>query len=313
MAVDHQDVGNVKSWQINDQVSRIGFKGSEDLGGGLKALWQIEQGISATAANNAVGGAGGSTLGSRNTFVGLSGNFGTAVLGRYDTPYKLSGSADLFADTTADTQCASAASSPLAGAQCVIGRNGFDQRNEMISYMSPSFSGVTVSAAVMPGQETTNANDADGLADGYSLAVVYANGPLRLSAAYENYDKLVGAATASDRDAWKLNGSYKFGDLTVGLTYEASTAGGAANDDDTGWLASVAYGMGPITLGAQYASFDNDGGRTGDIDRWTIGAYYGMSKRTTAYVAYHDGDLQGANAAADTDAKIFTVGVNHSF
>jgi predicted porin len=245
----------------------------------------------------------------------LSGGFGTVVVGRYDTPYKLAGSADLFADTTADTQCAAVAGSPLAGAQCVIGRNGFDQRNEMISYASPSFNGLSISAAVMPGQENAAAPtvNADGIADGMSIAAVYTNGPLRLAAAYENYDSQFGANTASDKDAWKLHGGYKFGDLSVGLTYEASTGGAAANDDDQGYLLSVAYGMGPITLGAQYASFDNDGTRNGDIDRWTIGAYYGMSKRTTAYVAYHDGDLKGATAATDTDAKIFTVGVNHSF
>ena len=101
---------NGQDLQVTDRVSRIGFKGSEDLGGGLKAIWQIEQQINATnsanttvttstatittsgghsythnhtasVGNGAFGGAG-----LRNTFIGLSGSFGTVLMGRHDTP-----------------------------------------------------------------------------------------------------------------------------------------------------------------------------------------------------------------------------------
>ena len=76
IAIQDTDANNV-DLDVVDNVSRIGFKGSEDLGGGLKAIWQIEQGLNAsTADQTAFGGKG-----LRNTFVGLSGGFGTALIG----------------------------------------------------------------------------------------------------------------------------------------------------------------------------------------------------------------------------------------
>ncbi|MFA5083395.1 MAG: porin, partial [Hydrogenophilaceae bacterium] len=85
---------------VVDRVSRLGFKGSEDLGGGLKAIWQIESQLNATTNENLgniyySGGPVGRTA-LRNTFVGLAGDFGVFVLGRHDTPYKLgTGSLDV--------------------------------------------------------------------------------------------------------------------------------------------------------------------------------------------------------------------------
>ncbi len=305
-SVDHQDIDtgvaatSTAMWHVNDQTSRIGFKGTEDLGGGLKAVWQVEQGLSATGPNNDVGGA---TLAGRNTFIGLSGGFGTMVVGRHDTPYKIAGSADLFGDTTADAQCSAGLG------QCIVGRNGFDNRvANAIAYISPDYSGFSVMAAVVPGETVAN----DGLADSYSLAGVYANGPLKASLAIE---KLAGAVGFQDKDAMKLNVGYKFGDVTLGYTFESSeptVATGAALSKDKAHLLSAAYGMGPITLLGQYGQFDNKNAANADFDRWTVGAAYGLSKRTSAYVAYHKGDLE-TGAASSTDVSVFTIGMNHDF
>jgi predicted porin len=88
---DINDIG------ISSNASRIGFKGSEDLGGGLKGIWQIESGLNLDEQNG--------TLANRNSFVGLSGGFGTALLGNHDTPLKLVGrKVDLFGDTIADSR-----------------------------------------------------------------------------------------------------------------------------------------------------------------------------------------------------------------
>lgn len=346
MSVDHVSAGNQVNgngendgWAINDQTSRIGFKGTEDLGGGLKAVWQIEQQLSttdptgATAADNSgAGGAfGGAAL--RNTFVGLSGGFGTALIGRHDTPYKLVGSSDLFGDTAADSQ---------KNTTGIIGRNGFDNRaNQTVAYVSPDFSGFHFAAAVIPGEENVGAagavagfgNDAQGLMDSYSLAGIYKNGPLNVGLGYERFgaktNTVVGGAAATDKakDAWKLNAGYAFGDVKVGYTYERS-ADQYANTDanpqskDAGHLLSVAYGMGPITLAAQYGKFNDKGNNTAeqenDMTRWTLGVIYNLSKRTNVYAAY-DADNYKAdnettqNGTARRDAKIWTFGMNHSF
>ena len=64
--------------RVSSNSSRIGFKGTEDLGAGLKAWFQVEQGITADATG----------VGGRNTGVGLSGAFGSVHLGFWDTPYR---------------------------------------------------------------------------------------------------------------------------------------------------------------------------------------------------------------------------------
>ena len=95
VSLDRVDNGVNKSSQLASNGSRIGVRGSEDLGGGLRAVFQVESGFDATA--------GGGELGSRNTFVGLGGHFGEVRLGRHDTPYKLSTlSLNFFADTVGD-------------------------------------------------------------------------------------------------------------------------------------------------------------------------------------------------------------------
>jgi predicted porin len=332
-SLDHYntDAATGDNWTINDQTSRFGIKGSEDLGGGLKAVWQIEQQIAATTAPLAGGGAFGDA-GLRNTFIGVAGGFGTVIIGRHDTPYKLGGSADVFGDTSADSQ---------KNGTGIIGRNGFDNRvSGTVAYVSPDFSGFHFAAAIVPGEGTANA--ANGLMDAYSLVGVYANGPLKVTLGYENFDKELGnvagtpavaavttldsggdtvtlspavAAVAAvpgakDKSAVKFNIGYKIGDIGLGYTYERSKDGyTAAAQTDTSHLASITYAMGPITLAGQYGMFKDKQTSAADLNRTTLGAIYNLSKRTNVYAAY---DMENYGAGG-VDADIITMGVNHSF
>jgi len=309
MSLDYvdSDANSDGVWRVNDQVSRVGIKGSEDLGGGLKAVWQIEQALTAVnapmvGADGAFGGAG-----LRNTFVGLSGGFGTALIGRHDTPYKLGGSADVFVDTAADAQNGTG----------IIGSGNFDARiSGTIAYISPDFSGFHFAAAIVPGEATTAAGtaspNANGVADAYSVVGVYKNGPLNASLAYEDHNDIV------DESAWKANVGYAFGDLKVGATYEDQSSA-AANRDKTAWLVSAAYGMGPISLMAQYGDRNDDTANaaagvagSGDLTRWTLGVGYALSKRTNVYAAYNS-DESNTSTGASADATTWTFGVNHDF
>ena len=74
--------------RIASNASRFGVKGSEDLGDGLKAIYQIE--VRWNVNGNEAGGGGGVFNGTRNSNVGLQGDFGTVFLGIWDTPYKVS-------------------------------------------------------------------------------------------------------------------------------------------------------------------------------------------------------------------------------
>ncbi len=339
-SVDHasRKGDNNDGWKINDQTSRFGLKGSEDLGGGMKAVYQIEQQINATngpldnyshndgvtagttPVDSAFGGAG-----LRNTFVGLAGGFGTVIIGRHDTPYKLGGSADLFADTSADSQ---------KNGSGIIGRNGFDNRvSGTIAYVSPDWSGFHFAAATVPGEENVGkagavagaTNDAHNLMDAYSIVAVYANGPLKATLAQESFGKKL-AGTTSNASATKFNIAYKIGDIGLGYTFERSSdlLNGGTGDKDSAHLASVSYTMGPIVLAGQYGKFNNKGVDTAgttawngstqysntDMSRWTVGATYNLSKRTNAYIAYNSDNFK---AAAAEDIQVWTMGVNHSF
>ena len=96
------DVPTADAWDIASHNSRIGFKGTEGLGNGLTAVWQLELGVQPSDTNNVtINNADAITY--RNSFIGLTGGWGTAVIGRHDTPLKIStGSLDLFGDTIAD-------------------------------------------------------------------------------------------------------------------------------------------------------------------------------------------------------------------
>jgi predicted porin len=179
--------GDFKGWGMSangylpgeGRASRIGVKGSEDLGNGLKAIYQVELGVNLndTRPNNNVL-SNGDSITYRNTFVGLAGGWGTFLLGRHDTPMKMStGKLDLFADTQADYN----------------GTVGFrDLRaDNVVAYISPSLAGFQLSGAIVPAGGATGGGNGlnlfeDSIAETYSVAAIYSNGPFYASAAFEN-------------------------------------------------------------------------------------------------------------------------------
>ena len=295
IAIQDTDVSG-SDMTILDNTSRIGFKGSEDLGGGLKAIWQIESALGGNGGGD-IGGAGAEGLGTRNTFVGLSGGFGTVLMGRHDTPYKLgTGSLDIFGDTIGDYNLGR-----LDGVQLI--NNTHDHRNgQALAYISPTVSGFHAAVAVTMGNAGEEQDAATALINGtgdtidaISATAIYANGPLFASLSYQDADA---AAPATDT-AWKLGLAYTFGDTKVGFVYEDIES---ARDS---MLVNVAHTMGPIVLKAQYGQVDAG---AADQDAWALGVDYALSKRTAAYVVYATGD----NDAGD-DASGWNVGVKHSF
>jgi predicted porin len=278
---------------ILDNTSRIGFKGSEDLGGGMKAIWQIE---SALGGNGAVMGNPTATngLASRNTFVGLSGDFGTALMGRHDTPYKLGTvSLDIFGDTIGDYNLG------RTGQAIVNGTH--DHRNgQALAYISPTWSGFHFAVAtVLTNGEAGSALNNASTVDATSMTGVYVNGPLFASLSFQN------AKSLSSKGS-KLGLGYTMGDAKVGFVYE-SINNAAVGADTKAWLVNGVYNMGPIALKAQYGK--NNNGAAANGDAWALGADYNLSKRTAAYVVLANGDT-GA-VAGDMDG--WNIGVKHSF
>ncbi|HNQ04784.1 MAG TPA: porin [Thiobacillaceae bacterium] len=288
--------------------SRIGFKGSEDLGGGLKAIWQVESALDGGANAGGAGAIGGTTWGMRNTYVGLAGGFGTVLGGRHDSAYKSStGPLDLFADTVGDYNLGRA-----NGVELLM--NAMDNRApQTVAYISPNMSGFTFAGNIMM---TNDAAPRDTM-DGYSLSGVYNNGPLFGALAYQNIKDTAGAG--NDTKAYKLGLGYSFGDAKVGFLHENVKVDGAAKKRKS-YALNGAYAMGPITLKALYGMVDNANfGNNTDQDMWALGADYSLSKRTTAYFVYASGDSDSSwgagmvNASNRSSNAGWNLGVKHSF
>ena len=296
IAIQDTDVAG-SDMTILDNTSRIGFKGSEDLGGGLKAIWQIESALGGNGTT-AIGGA--DMAANRNTFVGLAGGFGTVLMGRHDTPYKLGTvSLDIFGDTIGDYNLGR-----TDGVELLM--NAHDHRNgQALAYISPTWSGFHFAVAgVMSNGEAGSAliNQSTDTLDAVSATAVYANGPLFASLSYQKAEDAGAAAGLQDSKGVKLGVGYTFGDAKVGFVYEDIS--GAAGERDS-WLINGAYNMGPIVLKAQYGQVDAG---AADQNAWAMGLDYNLSKRTAAYVVYANGD----NDAGD-DVSGWNLGMKHSF
>ena len=264
--------------RISSNNSYIGFKGSEDLGNGLSAIWQIENAVALDQQdiNNTSATATTGTQSRRNTFAGISSKtMGNLTFGVQDTPLKTStGPLDVFKDTLADYRATFATTSVRA------------QNSAM--YTSPDLSGFVGKVLIGAQNEAGNGNDNDPRF--YSLSGTYANGPIFAALAYENGRTVSVTNVESTTKTTRLGFGYNFGDAKVGVAYvkdKADTAG-TTTVDSKAWYLSGAYKMGANTLKAAYTKRDKtiSGGADNGAKQWAVGVDHAMSKRTNVYALY---------------------------
>lgn len=264
------------SMGVSSNSSRLGFKGSEDLGGGLTAVWQMENSVSVTE--------GSTFANTRNSFLGLAGGFGTVLAGRHDTPYKMLGrKVEMFGDTIGDYRT-------------ISNNSGHEARTpNTIAYVSPNMSGLTAILAYVTDVAGDGSDNNDN--DAYSMSLAYDNGPLMVGVAHQAISSDAFGGT-DDATATRVAGSYTMGSLKLALNYmqEQANWGGADNDRDI-WGIGAAYKMGNNTLKAQYYTMDElDSAADTEADKWALGVYHAMSKKTSVYAVYsqvNNGDAQG--------------------
>jgi predicted porin len=266
--VDDSGTGEIG---ISSVASRIGVKGSNDLGDGLKAVYQMEFQIDM---------ANGSGINkNRNNFVGLAGGFGTVMLGQLDTPNKSAmGKVDMFADTAGDM---SSTTVDITGDQDDANWagtiDGEVRAKNSLTYVSPKFEGVQV-AVQMSGATTDNEDR------GTSYSITY-TGVEGLTVALSGDKDIKGAQdTLADRNA--LSVVYKVDNMQFGLIHEMN--------DFTNWdekatttLVNASYKMDKMTIAAQYAKSDSNDNDWYKSSNATIGVKYGFNKSTTGYAAYN--------------------------
>ena len=260
--------------------SRWGFMGSEDLGGGLKANFKLEQGF-----NSDVGTVNGNTGFNRYAYVGLAGGFGEVKFGVTGTAYDdISGAANPVFDSVL---------SPTG----VWASTGYTWNpGNTVYYATPSFSGFS-GAVSYTLDETVNANN-----DKTSYALKYENGPLFVGFAYQ--DEGNAANTAYTR----LNGTYDFGAFKLLAGYgNRDVAGVDTKDMSVGVDVPLSSAL---TLSAGYASSKVTGGTRSSS--WAVGATYALSKRTTVYGGYRNDNANAVANNVGVDSRI-AVGLRHAF
>jgi predicted porin len=284
--------------KVSSNTSRIGLKGSEDLGDGLSAIWQVESLINidnagGTGPNGAAGTAGvtpvqgGNTLGGRNTFAGLSSaTAGTVIMGRHDTPYNISTRKfDLFTDGLADNRS-------LMGGNGGTAAAAFDGRQpDVIAYISPSMGGFTGAIAYLNLAEAANTAAAK-KASAWSMAGMYSMDAFYASLAYEvhNVDAFLPGVTTGKESAWKLGLAYTQDAINVNFAYEKTSdnlAAGANALGHSAYYLSGKYSFGNDAVKAAYTKVGNLGATAATgASQFSLGYDHSLSKRTTVYALY---------------------------
>lgn len=324
--------------RVSSNQSRIGLKGSESLGGGLNAVWQME-GI----VDMDVGTSG---LFNRNTFVGVAGDFGTVVLGRHDTPYKIATrSLDVFADTIADNRNLmggpglTAANvnnflggNPLAAQATAGAAVSFDGRqSNVLAYISPAMGGVTAAIGRVNLSEQNTLNT-DTKITATSLAVMFGQGPIYASFAYETHSIAPNVGSSMSEKATKLGFGFTMDAFSVGAVVEKTS-------DDLNGGANL-LGHTAMTVNGKFNITDSDAIKAAYVTAGKLGAApntdtaakqisvgydHNLSKRTTVYALYtklsNDQNVNyglfggggGYNTNAGASPSALSVGMKHSF
>ncbi|MGB4467347.1 MAG: porin [Azovibrio sp.] len=310
--------------------NRLGFKGSEDLGNGLKALFTLETGF-LTDTGLYDGFAGGGVF-TRQAVVGLSSDsMGTVLAGRMFSPqYAFLTALDPFGEGTVGTYLNTVGNDVSAGLTVI------PRLSNAVSYISPTFSGFNVTAVYSSHGDVNSTQDRVGNSDNnnrvYGVLPRYTNGPIDIGLNFHRID--FGEDTGlglDDLRNWTLGGSYDFEVVKLAAFYADTKIAPLVGDDlkIKSWMVGATVPFGRHAVKVSYnQSKAEQGSLDGTSKQWALGYNYSLSKRTSLYTAFAQidndreaNDLVRSSAANDAsnDATVggyqngFNVGVMHTF
>ena len=292
--------------RVEDHSSRFGIRGTEDLGGGLKAFFQLETAFRIDSNNT--------TFAARNSGVGLMGGWGSILLGRWDSPYKVAGyPADPWNLLT------------LAGYWNTVQDGGnFGRRPQnVVQYWTPTIGGFSARIAATANEgKTSTVNPRD-----LSAMVGWARGPFVINVAWEEHqDQLGSTPTAgAEEEGLMVAGSLTFGGFKLGYVLEEIKKTGRTKQKNWYLSAKQSFG-GHAIVGTLGNSKDGDptGRAQPESDTFSIAYEYRFSRRTSVHVMYAAIDNNGAavrnfpllplpNLTAGSDPRGASVGILHVF
>ena len=299
--VEAQKSNGVSNTMVDDNNSRFGFKGAEDLGGGMKALFQLESGFDSSTGATTRG-----ALFGREATVGLSSSLGTVKLGQQALAPIYFTSADYVSMHNHDTGSSSDA---LFG----LFLQPLRQSNS-IAYTSPTFSGFKFQLAQSLSEKANFAGSAIPVSTVTDATLDYDNGPLHLGVGYDKNGL---------NKTFAVRALYEFGALTVGGYYERDKYEGAF----VGGPTLVDWGTrNNIRLSAMYvvgaSEFHANVGAAGNFSKialqskarqYTLGYNYNLSKRTKVYGLVTRISDSAAGLYAPGNFRSAAVGIRHNF
>jgi predicted porin len=303
---------NEEKLSVNSNSSRFGVKGSEDLGGGLKAIYQIESSVSAN-------GNGGNVFnGVRDTYIGLTGGFGTFLTGRLGLANQYVYDSNLFADQIGD---AANFTEALPGGRV----------NGALHYVTPDMSGFNASLSFVPGTSVEKSAVDKGILssylntasqhgkNSYAMKLNYAANGITANLFYADVEAVIGATNSGvEFKPLSIAGSYDFGNGMVSAQYvkanlDVIVAGATTSADRNIWNIGGKFNVASnAAIKAQYshASSVDNLPNTG-AKMWAIGYDYALSKRTGVYVAYASVTNDGDNTGPATGGAYSVSGYGH--
>ena len=272
--------------------SRVGFRGTEDLGGGLSASFLLENGFNVDTGTL---GQGGLFFG-RQAWVGLNGGFGSVKMGRqHNSIFNALLALDPFGVA-------------LAGDSSRLFTHYGYRMNNTMTYTTPNFG--PVSAQLLYGFGETAGNSSANRQLG--LSATYGSGPLMLTLAHHTAENATGTDDAKTTIA---GGTYDLSVAKVHLAYAVNK--GVSTLDTRDAMLGVTVPFGKTTLLASYIRKDDKAIADADADQIAVGVSYELSKRTNFYSSLsrlsNDRLASYAAGAPGATAKLFNVGIRHKF
>lgn len=289
----------------NSASSMWGIQGTEDLGGGMKAFFKLEQDIYTANGNTGNSGAGGGAANSsgfnRTSQVGVSGGFGSVAFGRDYVPFfKLIAATDVNALSRISTVQRSAAS-------------GYSTTGSQIVYTSPNLSGFVGTLAVIADDNSTNTTVTKESATNATFQ--YSNGPLMVGLGLAS-KKVTGGTVETKTSATVLAGSYDLGVVRLVGNYisDKVTEGAAADVKQAEANIGAIVPLGKVSLRAQVGR--NKWEQAGAADRsgtdMVLGAEYALSSKTALFVKTGTFN-KNQSLGADSKVQSSAVGVRTVF
>ena len=292
--------------RLSDRNSILGVRGTEDLGGGLKAIYQLETLFAADSPSG--------TFASRNSGVALQGTWGTVLMGRWDTPFKVAHAAvvDAFGDLA------------LPDITAVTMNQGNFSRREpnIVQYWSPSWNGLSARLGYMVDEGKT----ATASPDTRSASLVYRSDKLYVAYAWEKHSDQNGTAVAAglDEEGNAISATYRLGPVKVSGQYGEYKKTNTKTQKS--YYTGVEWTIGKHALLAAYQNSKDGGAVTAvqpSCDMVGLGYRYDFSKRTAFVAEYADVQNDVGNLcnfgtsplaiSAGQDPKAFAFGLRHTF